>query len=218
MSLDHVVYARTKRRSMRAIRAAASSALTRHEGWTLQPIDDERDEDELWISGLGGPIAVETYGFGISLSVSSTTGAREQFVELGELANEIAAELGTVLDETEAAQLIDAEQPPAGTPSSAPVATLANRVVILLHGDDDEELHRVTCSHQQFAVQQVGDRLRDELVDANIPAILSEEGRLSLRGRRLTCTVYGRSGAPTVCYRYRLDGYGRIVSVSVERS
>lgn len=216
MSLDHIVYAETRRRSMRSVRAAAKRALARHPGWTLAASDHDGDEDELHIVGLGGPIDVTEHDFGVSFAVSSTTGARNHFVELGELANEIAAELGTVLDESAVARLLEAEDPPMPARTSA-TPLLASRIVIVLHGPDGEQLHRVTCSHQQFSVQQSGDGLRPELVDRAIPAVLGEQGRLAYRARSMTCTAHGQHGDPTISYRYSLDGYGRIVSVDVTR-
>jgi len=202
---------------MRSVRAAAKTVLARHEaGWTLGPSDDEVDGDDLSIVGLG-QIHVEQHEFGVSLAISSTTGARDHFVELGELANEIATELGTVLDASVAAQLMEAEDGPVGAAQSSSTPLLANRVVLVLYGPDGEQLHRDTCSHQQLSAQLAGERLRPELVDKALPAVLGEEGRLAFRARTLTCAVHGRLGKPTMTYRYGLDGYGRIVSVQVER-
>ena len=211
MSLDYSTYAKTRRRSVRSVRTAAKAVLARYPGRALQPVEDERDDDELRIEGLGGPIHVTTWGFGIELSINSTDGGRENFAALGELADEICAELGTRLDADEARALIAAETEDEAPAAAKPGGLHVNRVHIVLRGHDGEELVRASVSCNQFFAQR-GHRgeLLPELRVEGAPAILGEEGRLAYRGKTLDCLVHDESGRPATRWVYELDGYGRI--------
>ncbi len=219
MSLDHTVYVKTRRKSLRSVRRAAEAVLARRQGLSLHPVEDERDEDELWIGAFSGPIEVATYGFGVGLSISSTTGARECFAELGDLAEEIGEELGKVLDEETALELIgaeDAEHEPERPPPSKPhgkAILLVDRVEVLLLGADGETLTRTTTSIPQFNAQRDDSgKLLPKLRMSGTPAVLTEEGRLSYAASRLCCTLHGSSGSPVCRYEYDLDAHGRVTA------
>ena len=210
MSSDYSAYAKTKRRSMRSVRAAATAVVAR-QGRTLLPVEDERDDDELHFADLG-PLTVTVWKFGVQLSVSTTDGGREHFEELGELANAICAELGELLDEGEGEKLAGAEIE-ASEPRVAPPAgsVHVDRVLIVLRGHEGEELARASASTAQFFAQcGHGPVPLPELRAAGAPAILGEEARLAYRGKTLECLIHGSHGEPTVRRIYDLDGYGRI--------
>jgi hypothetical protein len=213
MSKGQIVYVKTRRRSVKSVRAAAEIVVARHSGWSLSPADGARGEDEIWIDGLGGPIDISQHGFGVALAISPARGVRD-VVPLTELAKEIGTELGSVLDEPTAAALIEKEE---AKPAAPAPETLASRVSIVLVGYDGEELYRGSSTHEQFRAQQTRDGLKPVLVDVLIPAVLSEEGRLPFRARRLKCTMHGADGAISASYEYDLDGYGRIIAFSGNR-
>ena len=201
MSYDYSAYAKTKKRSIAAVRAAAVKLLP--EGQTL--VDAEEDTyDELRIAGLGGPITIAIHSFGVQLTVDTTNGGRENFEALGELANEICSELGELLDEDEAAELIEAEQPPEPA-DLRPHSIHVNRALISLRGHAGEVLAHESMSCAELESQCPGGMLRD-----NAPGILGEEGRLAFRGKTLECVLHDDAGRVTVRWIYDLDGYGRI--------
>lgn len=223
MSFDHTVYVRTKRRSTRAVRTAAKIVCARHEGLTLAPLEEWEDEDELLIDGLGGPITVTPYDFGLMFDISTTTGApRNRFVELGDLVEEIAENLGTLLDEDEALELIEAEESGTGAKSKskepAPpkpdtAGPTGERVEIVLRSISGHEVHRSATSVAAFEAQHLPTGgLSSTRLDPRVPAVLYDEGRRTLRANWLELTQYGSDEKVVARYDYELDVTGRIVA------
>lgn len=221
MSFDHKVYVRTKRRSTRAVRTAAKTVCARHEGLTLAPLEEWEDEDELQVVGLGGPITVTPYGFGLTFEISTTTGApRNRFDELGDLVEEIAENLGTLLDEDEAFALIEAEESGEGAKSKVPAppkpetaGPTGERVEIVLRSISGHEVHRSATSVAAFEAQRLPTGgLGSTRLDPRVPAVLYDEGRRTLRASWLELTRYGGDDKVVARYDYELNVMGQIVA------
>lgn len=206
---------------MRAVRTAAKTVCARHEGLSLAPLDEWEDEDELSIVGLGGPITVSPYGFGLAFAISTTTGApRGRFVELGELVEEIAENLGTLIEEDEASALIEEEESgSASKPKRKPAEPVPDtagatgeRVEIVLRSFSGQEVHRSATSVAAFEAQHLPTGgLGSTRLDPRVPAVLYDEGRRTLRASWLELTQYGSDDKVVARYDYELNVKGMIV-------
>jgi hypothetical protein len=189
--------------------------------------DHELEEGELDFEAAIGPVDVTLHRFGASFSMSSTSGADRA---LGDLVDDIAAALGAVVDDAEAAELIEQEEADGWAPPRErrkPKKKAAKKprkpegdVEIAVIGDAGAPLASATTSTSVFYAQQAaGGMLRPSAATPDVPELLTDGGRYPLRGRALVCTVFQGTGAgrePKVRIRYDLDGYGRLTSIDEE--
>lgn len=215
MSLDYVVYVKTRRRSMKSVRAVATQVLGQLPGASLAAPSDESEEDELHIVAprASGVVSVTIHQFGVGLAISSTTGVRETFVALGDLVDDIAGALGTVLSEEDAANLLEKEEEAYAVSRRSP---LANMVLLTLLGREGEVLAEERETHANFIAQHLpGGMLRPTLLHDRVSPLLSDAGRYPLRGALLRCVHHDEDGRPFRQSEFELDGYGRVTSFTV---
>lgn len=215
VSHDYTVHVKTRRRSLKSVRAAAISVLSKLPGASLAPAEEESQELHVTAPRASGVVRVTLHGFGVGFVVLPAAG--EGFNGLPDLVNEIAAELGTVLGEEATADLLEKEAEEAEAARSVR-NPLANMVTLSVLDAKGKLITQVRDTYENFSAQQVpGGMLQPALVNEKSSPLLSDAGRYPLRGALLRCVVHDDAANPYRQYDFELDGYGRITSFSVSQ-
>ncbi len=227
VSWDYSVVVRARKRKPDKIRELAVRLAKSYEGELVAPEnaefdeeDDDDDELELHFAFKqgGGTIEVTRLKRGYRLYLDSQRdGNRDSWDDIAGLANDLAAKLGTVVDddelaaqmieESEALEEVDADEPTAQGPPDVAIVRIEARDGTLI-----QEL--AVAAGVMLRAVDGGGMLRDDSL-ADYP-VLTEEGRYHAKAGRVVATLHGRSGEAYRRHRWSCDGYGRILSAEVE--
>jgi len=215
VSFDYEVVVKARERTRDKLRELAARIAKSYEGTLVDHDDDESDDDDLDVHvgfpNGGGTIEITRLERGYRLYLDSQRdGNRDSWDDIAGLANDIAAQLGEIVEGEVAAQMIEESEPEDVAPApSGPV----NVAVVRIEDRGNALLSEVSLDVAILlrAVDAVG-MLRDI---AEHPA-LTEEGRYNARAARLVATLHGSNGEPYRRHRWSCDGYGRIIGADVE--
>lgn len=220
MSFDYAVVVRGRKRKAAKIRELAAQLLPTHEAHFVElddaddaSADDDEDLDiSVGFAQGGGTIEIRRLLRGYKLSLDSQRdGNRDSWEAVGGLLDDLAAALGTVVDDKVATEMIvETDDVP-----EAPRPALASLAEISLEDRDGAVLRdgRVALGGLQRLIQQGG-----MLLESNPPLhpMLSEDGRYGLGARVLVAVLHDSDGTAFRRYRWTLDGYGRITGIDID--
>jgi hypothetical protein len=223
MSWDYAVVVKARKRKLANIRELAARLAKSYEAELLDPDDDAEDDDDdgfdlcFGFAAGGGTIEVSRLRRGYRLYLDSQRGGnRGSWEDIGGLANDLAAKLGTVIDDAALASEMIAEsegdeQPDADGPGIGP----GDVAVVRVEARDGTLIQELLIAAGVLlqAVDGAG-RLRDDALTDH--PILTEEGRYQAKVARIVATLRGPTDRAYRRHRWSCDGYGRILAADVE--
>ena len=214
MSFEYEVVVRTRKHKREKIRGLAATLAKSHEGTLLDENEEDEDADDdsfdlsFTFAKGGGTIEVTRLlrGYRVYLD-SQRDGNRDAWEDIGGLANDLAAKIGTIVDDKAVASEMIEESEEDGEPVEA-VARV--RVETRDGAQIDDEL-ALPEGILLAAIDGAG-MLRDIVGQP----VLTEEGRYTKRVGRIVATLHDTSGRAYRRHRWSCDGYGRIIRAAVD--
>jgi hypothetical protein len=224
MSSDYTVVVRGRKKRADKIRELAAKLARSHDARLVTQSDDEdgfeadaedSDDDDAGHLELhvefacgGGTIEITRLLKGYQLHIDSQRdGNRDSWHDIGGLLHDLAAKLGTEVDDETALEMIEESEVATDT------AELASVAIITLEDRDGNVLDeaRIPVASLQCHIDPGG-----MLRDCALHPILTEDGRYSARGAQLVALLHDSKGSAMRRHRWKLDGYGRIAGIEVD--